>query len=129
LVRDQPRLDRRRLPLHDQRERAGQLPGRRRERYLGESALNSGTVHLDGWGGNQTFVFTDKSDASGCSFVFDNDWDSKGNTTVANDPSIWSGNGWLQPGTSGSRDWIFIGEMLTLPTRSVSWGTVKAMYR
>jgi hypothetical protein len=97
--------------------------------YVGESALNSGTVHLDGWGGNLTFNFTDKADASGCSFIFDNDWDSKGNTTVANDPSIWSGNGWLQPGTSGSRDWIFIGEMLTLPTRSVSWGTVKAMYR
>ncbi len=94
-----------------------------------DSALNSGTVHLDGWGGNQTFTFTDLTDATGCSFIFDNDWDSKGNTTVANDPSIWSGNGWLQPGTSGSRDWIFIARMNTLPTNPVSWGSVKALYR
>lgn len=97
--------------------------------YVKEHANNNGTVHLDGWGGNQTFTFTDRADPNTCSFVFDNDWDSKGNSTIANDPSIWSGNGWLQPGTDGSRDWIFIGRMNTLPTTPVSWGSVKALYR
>ena len=96
---------------------------------VGESVANSGTITLDGWGGNAVFNFTDKADASGCSFIFDNDWDSKGNATIANDPSIWSGNGWLMPGTSGSRDWIFVGEMQSLPTQEATWGSVKAMYR
>lgn len=90
---------------------------------------NGGSVTLDGWGGNQTFNFTDKPDGSGCSFVFDNDTDPKGNSTLANDASIWCGNGWLMPVTDGSRDWIFTGEMMSLPAKSASWGKVKSMYR
>ncbi len=95
----------------------------------GMSASNSGTVTLDGWGGNQVFNFTDKSDDTGCSFTFDNDSDSKGNATVANNPSIWSGNGWLMPVSSGSRDWLFIGEMNSLRAQSATWGKVKSLYR
>lgn len=95
---------------------------------LSESALNAGTFTLDGWGGNQVFAFTDKADA-GCSFNFDNDSDSKGNAGIANNPAIWSADGWLMPGVNGSRDWIFIAEMATVPTRTITWGQVKSMYR
>ncbi len=95
----------------------------------GMSAANSGTVSLDGWGGNAVFNFTDKADASGCTFTFDNDSDSKGNATISGDPSIWSGNGWLMPVTSGSRDWLFIGEMMALPVENATWGHVKSLYR
>jgi hypothetical protein len=70
-------------------------------------ALNTGTVTLDGWGGNASFSFIDRSDEDGCTFVFDNDWDSKGDDEIANDPAIWSAAGWLQPTTNGSRDWLF----------------------
>lgn len=95
-----------------------------------ESALNAGTFHLDGWGGDQTFNFSDKSGDDGCSFVFDNDWDSKGNSTVANNPAIWSAAGWLKPGdVNGSRDWVFIAELMTVPTLECSWGHIKSMYR
>jgi hypothetical protein len=97
---------------------------------VAESALNAGTVSLDGWGGNQVFNFTDKADDSGCSFNFDNDWDSKGNATVANDPSIWSAAGWLKPAdVNGSRDWVFIAVQSTVATEACSWGHIKAMYR
>jgi hypothetical protein len=95
----------------------------------GESLANNGTISLDGWGGDQVFSFTDKADGSGCTFVFDNDTDSKGNAGIANDPSMWSGSGWLMPPTSGSRDWLFIGEMQSLPTEEATWGKVKALYR
>ncbi len=74
----------------------------------GASALNTGTFTLDGWGGNQSFSFIDRANEHGCSFSFDNDWDSKGVAEIANDPAIWSASGWLQPSTSGSRDWLFI---------------------
>ena len=77
----------------------------------GESAGNRGTVKLDGWGGDQSFAFSDRSGENGaCSFIFDNDEDSKGNSTIANDPALWSGSGWIKPETNGSRDWLFIGE-------------------
>jgi hypothetical protein len=95
----------------------------------GMSATNGGTVTLDGWGGSGVHAFTDKADGSGCTFTFDNDSDSKGNATIAGDPSIWSGNGWLMPVTSGSRDWLFIGEMMALPVEDASWGGVKTLYR
>jgi hypothetical protein len=95
-----------------------------------QSALNAGTIHLDGWGGNQTFNFTDKGDIDGCSFNFDNDWDSKGNAAIANNPAIWSAAGWLMPGeVNGSRDWLFIAEQVTVPTQECSWGHVKSLYR
>jgi len=74
----------------------------------GASALNTGTFTLAGWGGNASFSFIDRANESGCSFIFDNDWDSKGVDEIANDPQVWSASGWLQPGTSGQRDWIFI---------------------
>ncbi len=97
---------------------------------IAESPLNAGTIHLDGWGGGGTYAFNDKSDDTGCSFNFDNDWDSKGNDEIADDPSIWSAAGWLKPGdVNGSRDWIFIAELPTVPTEACSWGHVKAMYR
>lgn len=97
---------------------------------LSESALNAGTFHLDGWGGNQTFAFTDKADDEGCSFNFDNDWDSKGNSAVANNPAIWSAAGWLKPGdVNGSRDWVFIAEAATVPAQVCTWGHIKAMYK
>lgn len=84
----------------------------------GESVANSGTVTLDGWGGNQSFSFTDRSgENNGCSFIFDNDYDSKGNADIANDLSIWSGSGWLQPAVQGSRDWLFIGRREPATTR------------
>ncbi len=95
-----------------------------------ESASNSGTFHLDGWGGNQTFAFSDKEDDEGCSFNFDNDWDSKGNASVANNPSIWSAAGWFSPANvNGSRDWVFIAEQATVSTTQTTWGHVKSLYR
>jgi hypothetical protein len=82
----------------------------------GASALNTGTVTLDGWGEDASFTFIDRADETGCSFVFDNDRDSKGVDAIADDPTVWSASGWLQPGTSGSRDWLFIATRLTPPT-------------
>lgn len=97
---------------------------------LSESALNSGTFTLDGWGGNQVFVFTDEADDEGCSFNFDNDWDSKGNAAIANNPAIWSAAGWLKPSDiNGSRDWLFIADAATVPAQLCTWGHVKSMYR
>jgi hypothetical protein len=81
----------------------------------GASALNTGTFTLDGWGGNQSFSFIDRANENGCSFSFDNDWDSKGNDDIANDPNIWSAAGWLQPGAPGSRDWLFTARQLATP--------------
>lgn len=82
----------------------------------GASSLNAGTFTLDGWGGNESFSLIDRADEDGCSFVFDNDWDSKGIEEIANDPSIWSAAGWLQPATDGNRDWLFIATRYIAPT-------------
>jgi hypothetical protein len=94
----------------------------------GESANNNGTVTLDGWGGDAVFDFEGKADGSGCSFIFDNDTDSKGNSSIANDLTLFSGSGWLKPPTSGARDWLFVGHMMTVPVRDMSWGALKALY-
>lgn len=93
-----------------------------------ESANNAGTVQLDGWGGNGTHNFSDKAGSSGCTFIFDNDTDSKGNSTIANDLSIYSGSGWIKPSNSGSRDWLFIAELSSVPVHQTSWGRVKALF-
>jgi hypothetical protein len=81
----------------------------------GQSAQDAGTVALDGWGDDAVFQFSDKQADSGCSFIFDNDTDSKGNAVIAGDPAVWSGSGWLRPRESGSRDWLFIAEALEDP--------------
>ena len=94
----------------------------------GESASNKGTFVLDGWGGNQVFEFSDKAGSDGCTFVFDNDTDSKGNATIAGDPSIWSGSGWVKPPTDGARDWLFIAESTAVPTEQSTWGRVKSFF-
>jgi len=94
----------------------------------GESVNNNGTFMLDGWGGDAVFYFEGKADGSGCAFILDNDTDSKGNATIAGDPSKWSASGWLKPPTSGSRDWLFVAEMITVPVEESSWGQVKALY-
>jgi len=39
---------------------------------------------------------------------------SKGDPTIANDPATWSGSGWIQPATNGSRDWLFTGEKIPI---------------
>lgn len=82
----------------------------------GETALNTGTFTLDGWGGDASFSFIDRANDGGCSFIFDNDWDSKGVEEIANDPDVWSASGWLQPSTSGSRDWLFTAKRYFTPT-------------
>ncbi len=82
----------------------------------GASAVNTGTFTLDGWGGNASFSFIDRANENGCTFSFDNDWDSKGVAEIANDPNIWSASGWLQPSTSGSRDWLFTAKRYFTPT-------------
>ncbi len=92
-----------------------------------QSANNNGTVSLDGWGGDAVFNFSDKADGSGCSFLFDNDSDPKGNAALEADPTIFSASGWLMP-PSGSRDWIFIAEMITVPVRESSLGSLKAKF-
>ena len=80
-----------------------------------EDPSNNGTISLDGWGGDQVFSFSDRSgENNGCSFIFDNDEDSKGNAAIADNPALWSGSGWIQPGANGSRDWLFIGEQIPL---------------
>lgn len=95
-----------------------------------ESASNGGTVTLDGWGGDQVFAFTDKANGTGCSFIFDNDTDSKGNATLAGNPFLYSGSGWLMPTTSGYRDWLFYGDGgMVVPNEDTSWGTLKAAFR
>jgi len=94
----------------------------------GMSSNNNGTFSLDGWGGNAVFYFEGKPDVTGCSFVFDNDTDSKGNATIAGDPSQWSASGWLMPETTGSRDWLFVAEAITVPVEATTWGQVKALY-
>lgn len=95
----------------------------------GESANNAGTITLLGWGGNQVFSFSGRAGSTGCAFILDNDTDPKGNTTIAGDPSQYSASGWLQPPTSGSRDWIFVAEMPTVPVQDATWGHLKALYR
>lgn len=96
----------------------------------GASVLNTGTVTLDGWGGNGVYAFSDKANASGCTFSFDNDTDYYNNATIAGDLSIFSGTGWMMPEAAGGfRDWVFIGERLTVDTESTSWGVLKARYR
>ncbi len=95
-----------------------------------ESVLNGGTLTLVGWGGDGVYAFTDKANGSGCSFLFDNDSDSKGNAAIANDPDVFSGSGWLQPGAaSGSRDWLFTGLELTTANEEASWGSFKELFR
>ena len=54
----------------------------------------------------------DKADDSGCSFILDNDTDSKGNESLADDPSVWSGSGWFRPRKNGARDWLFTAEII-----------------
>jgi hypothetical protein len=82
----------------------------------GEDVANHGTIALDGWGGNLVFECTDRSGEGGaCSFLFDNDYDPKGNAAIADDLSIWSASGWLEPHVGGSRDWLFIAEKITVP--------------
>jgi hypothetical protein len=81
-----------------------------------DNTANSGTVTLDGWGGDPVFAFSDRSgENNACSFIFDNDEDSKGNQAIANNPALWSGSGWLQPTANGSRDWLFTGEEISIP--------------
>lgn len=81
----------------------------------GATAVNTGTFTLDGWGGNASFSFIDRANENGCTFSFDNDWDSKGVEEIANDPDMWSASGWLQPSTSGSRDWLFTAKRYFTP--------------
>lgn len=98
--------------------------------YAPEAVGNGGTVTLDGWGGDAVYAFEAKANETGCAFIFDNDDDLTGNTTIANDPSIFSGFGWLKPPTPGGfRDWVFIGERVTVGTEATTWGAVKARYR
>jgi hypothetical protein len=94
-----------------------------------ESANNNGTFTLDGWGGDQVFVFSGKANTTGCSFILDNDTDSKGNSSIAGDPSQWSGSGWFMPTTSGSRDWLFVAVEATVPVEEATWGQVKNLFR
>jgi len=93
-----------------------------------ESANNNGTVTLLGWGGDAVFPYSGKANTTGCAFIADNDTDSKGNTTIAGDPTLYSVSGWLQPPTSGSRDWLFIAEMGTVPVEDTTWGALKKLY-
>jgi hypothetical protein len=93
-----------------------------------ESNNNGGTITLDGWGGDQTFDFLGKKKVGDCAFIFDNDYDSKGNNAIANDPNKWHGTGWLKPPTDGYRDWLFIAEMMTVPVEETTWGSVKSRY-
>jgi hypothetical protein len=78
-------------------------------------ALNTGTITLDGWGGDASFTFTDRGNEDACSFALDNDSDSKGNAELANDPAVYSAAGWLQPIVEGSRDWLFIATRIDAP--------------
>lgn len=94
---------------------------------------NNGGFSLDGWGGNLVVNMIDKFGTDdGYSFAWDNDYDSKGNQSVANNPLIWSGDGWVTTPDmqmiSGSRDWIFIGdELIPLPVRETTWGAIKSL--
>jgi len=96
---------------------------------IGEDLSNSGSVTLDGWGDDRVFQFSDKADGTGCSFIFDNDTDSKGNGSIEADPKLFSGSGWLRPGFFGSRDWLFVGEMRTVPTENTTWGSLKSQWQ
>lgn len=93
-----------------------------------ESANNNGTVTLLGWGGDTVFNFSGKADGTGCAFIADNDTDSKGNSTIANDLTKYSVSGWLMPPTDGYRDWLFVAEMGTVPVEQTSWGALKKLY-
>jgi hypothetical protein len=93
-----------------------------------ESANNNGTITLIGWGGDAVFNFSGKADATGCAFIVDNDTDPKGNATIAGDPTLYSVSGWLMPPTSGSRDWIFVARMGTVPVENRTWGALKSLY-
>ncbi|MCI0451561.1 MAG: pyridoxal-phosphate dependent enzyme, partial [Candidatus Latescibacteria bacterium] len=81
----------------------------------GASALNPATFTLDGWGGNASFSYIDRANEDGCSFSFDNDWDSKGVDDIAHDLSVWSATGWFQPVAEGNRDWLFIATPVVTP--------------
>ncbi len=94
-----------------------------------EDPANGGTITLLGWGGGGVYAFQGKANGSGCAFILDNDADPKGNAAIAGDPATWSGSGWLQPTTSGSRDWLFIANAITLPVHETTWGALKAIYR
>lgn len=95
-----------------------------------ESVLNGGSVTLVGWGGSGVHQFTGKANGAGCAFLFDNDSDSKGNATIANDPDVYSGSGWVQPGAaSGYRDWLFTGIEQTTGNEEASWGSLKELFR
>jgi hypothetical protein len=93
-----------------------------------ESANNNGTVTLMGWGGDAVFAYSGKANTTGCAFIADNDTDSKGNSTIANDPTLYSVSGWLMPPTTGSRDWLFVAQMGTVPVEETSWGALKKLY-
>lgn len=89
---------------------------------------NNGTITLDGWGGDVTINYSDKA-ADGYSFIFDSDEDSKGNSAIANDPTIWSAAGWLMGHGSPYRDWLFIGELnMTVPNAPSSVGKLKSRF-
>ena len=91
-------------------------------------AANNGTISLDGWGGNVVLSYSDKV-RDDFSFQFDNDADSKGNASIANDPTLWSGAGWLMGNGHPSTDWLFIGELhMGVPTEDTSWGQIKSQF-
>ena len=92
-----------------------------------QDAANNGTLKLDGWGGDITLNFSDKSNG-GCSFHFDNDEDPKGNGAIEADPTIYSASGWVMPDDGATRDWIFIAKMAMVPTEETSWGRIKSLY-
>ncbi|MEZ5063772.1 MAG: hypothetical protein R3B81_03505 [bacterium] len=98
-----------------------------------EDLANTGTITLDGWGGDATFTLHDKTDGSH-SFRFDNDYDPRDPDAAAN-PMISSGAGWLMidgvPLTGGCcRDWLFFAEVdAPSPVSSQSWGQLKGTYR
>ena len=91
-------------------------------------AANNGTISLDGWGGNVVLSYSDKV-RDDFSFQFDNDADSKGNASIANDPTLWSGSGWLMGNGHPSTDWLFIGELhMGVATEESSWGEIKSQF-
>jgi len=89
---------------------------------------NNGTIILDGWGGNVVLNYSDKT-RDFFSFQFDNDSDSKNNATIANDPTWWSGAGWLTGNGQPSTDWLFIGQLeMGVPTESSTFGQIKFQF-
>lgn len=95
---------------------------------LVQDANNNGTIALDGWGGDAVYAYTDKA-SGGYSFIFDSDEDSKGNATIANDPTVWSAAGWLMGPGMPNQDWLFIGDLdMTVPTQDHSVGQLKSRF-